>query len=291
MPRQRSVAACLTAALAVSALAWASQASAQSSAQSSAQGSAQAAAAPATVTLCTTIDLCYCVNTAYRDRIDANVARVRRLIADNRQQGKAVGYLSIPISPAGGGYAPYNIIAANDIAGDVEIRFGKRAVFVLNPAAEGSKEMEGASGADYMYMWTTILEGPKGQGEDFDFFYFAGPSDFANAFRLPGTGALEVLDDYFDARLQDDPTFKAAVDSGAVTKRGFRNYYGLRAAVSFSLGSHDEWNIARILNDRRRGVAEYGIANQIAVFFDGKPVTPGGYESPTASGDVGRCIR
>ena len=286
MPRQRSVAACLTAALAIGALAWASQASAQSSAQ----GSAQAAAAPATVTLCTTIDLCYCVNTVYRDRIDANVARVRRLIADNRQQGRAVGYLSVPISPAGGGYAPYNILAAGDMVADVESRFGRRAVFVLNPAAEGGKEMEGASGADYMYMWTTILEGAKGLGEDFDFFYFAGPSDFAMAFRLPDIGSLEVLDDYFDARLQDDPKFKAAVDSGAVTKPGFRNYYGLRAAVSFSLGSHDEWNIARLLNERRRGADEFGIARQLPILFDGQAVSPGSYEAPIASGDVGRCI-
>ena len=91
--------------------------------------------------------------------------------------------------------------------------------------------------------------------------------------------------------MKDDTNFKKAVDSGAVTKAGFRNYYGLRAAVSFSLGSHDEWNVARILNERRRGVSELGIPNQIALFFDGKPVAPGGYESPAASGDVGRCIK
>jgi hypothetical protein len=284
MPCRRFRAVCVTATLAMGWFASVSDASAQGAAQG-------APPPPKYVTLCTAIDLCYCVNSDYRDKIDANVARVRQLIADNRKQGRAVGYLSVPISPAGGGYAPYNILAAGDMAADVESRFGRRSVFVLNPASEGSKEMEGASGADYMYMWTTILEGPKGQGEDFDFFYFAGPSDFAMAFRLPDIGSLEVLDDYFDARVLDDPKFKAAVDSGAVTKAGFRNYYGLRAAVSFSLGSHDEWNIARILNERRRGTAEFGIPNQIAVFFDGKPVTPGDYDSPTAPGDVGRCIR
>ena len=254
-------------------------------------GPSQSSAPPDRVTLCTTVDLCYCVNKGYRDKIEANVVRVRRLIADSRQQGRAIGYLSVPISPAGGGYSPYNVKAAGDTAADVEARFGTRAVWILNPAAEGSKEMEGASGADYMYMWTTILEGPRGNGEDFDFFYFAGPSDFAKSFKLPAVSTLEALDDYFDARVKDDTNFKKAVDSGAVTKAGFRNYYGLRAEVSFSLGSHDEWNIARILNERRRGVSELGIPNQIALFFDGKPVTPGGYESPAASGDVGRCIK
>jgi hypothetical protein len=81
------------------------------------------------------------------------------------------------------------------------------------------------------------------------------------------------------------------VDRGEITKAGFRNYYGLRASVVFSYGSHDEWNIARLINDRRRGATDYGIANQLAIFFDGHPQTPGGYESPTANGDVGRCIK
>lgn len=252
---------------------------------------AQSPAPPDHVTLCTTIDLCYCVNTAYQDIIQTNVKRVRGLIAAYRGQGKAIGYLSVPISPAGGGYMPYNIKVANDTAADVAGRFGSRAVWILNPAAEGSKEMRGASGADYMYMWTTILEGPKGNGEDFDFFYFAGPSDFAKSFKLPDTGKLEALEDYFDARLKDDLDFKIAAAEGSVTKADFRNYYGLRAAVSFSLGSHDEWNIARILNERRRGIAELGIPNQLALFFDGKPVIPGGFEIASATGDVGRCIK
>jgi hypothetical protein len=59
--------------------------------------------------------------------------------------------------------------------------------------------------------------------------------------------------------------------------------------MTVRLGSHDAWNIARILNERRRG-AGFGIPNRIAVFFDGKPITPVGYESPTAPVDVGRCI-
>jgi hypothetical protein len=66
--------------------------------------------------------------------------RVRRLIAGSRQQGRAIGYLSVPISPAGGGYSPYNVKAAGVTAADVEARFGTRAVWILNPAAEGSKE-------------------------------------------------------------------------------------------------------------------------------------------------------
>jgi hypothetical protein len=243
------------------------------------------------ITACTALDICYCVNTDYRDAINANIARVRQLIVDNKAQGKAIGYLSVPLSPAGGGYFPVNAEVAARTAKDVEMRFGKRSVWVLNPGAEGSDKMNGASGADYMYMWTTILEGRNGVGEDFDFFYFVGPSDFSKYFALTGQGDLDKLGDYFDAQVALDPSFKKAADQGDITRPGFRNYYGLRASVSFSLGSHDEWNIARLLNERRRGATDLGIANQLAVLFDGRPVTPGDFENATTSGDVGRCIK
>ncbi|MGY3448258.1 hypothetical protein [Bradyrhizobium sp. USDA 4353] len=254
-----------------------------------AAGPARAASEP--VTVCTALDICYCVHPEFKDAITANVARVRKLIADQRAQGKAVGYLSVPLSPAGGGAFAVNTAIAAKIAERVTERFGPRAVFVLNPGAEGGDGLRGASGADYMYMWTQILEGDRGLGEAFDFFYFSGPNDFAKYFDLTGTHDLEKLEAWFDDKIAPDPTFKDAIANGSLTRPGFRNYYGLRASVAFSYGSHDEWNIARMINDRRRGATDYGIANQLAVFFDGQPTSPGGYESPTTAGDVGRCIK
>jgi hypothetical protein len=250
-----------------------------------------ASSAATYATQCTALDICYCVNTDYRDAINGNVARVRRLIASNKAQGKAIGYLSVPLSPAGGGSFAVNAEAATKTADSVTARLGARSVWLLNPGAEAGSRMNGASGADFMYMWTQILEGRDGLGEDFDFFYFAGPADFAAYFGLTGQGDLDRLEDWFDQRVAQDPDFKKSVDQGGVTKAGFRNYYGLRASVAFSYGSHDEWNIARVINERRRGATDFGIANQLAIFFDGRPVTPGGYENPAASGDVGRCIK
>jgi hypothetical protein len=256
------------------------------------------------LTECTALDICYCVNTDYLGAITANVARVRQLIADNKAKGKAVGYLSVPLSPAGGGSFQINSEAAKSIAGAVETRFGQSSAWILNPGAEGSDAMQDASGADYMYMWTQILEGRSGHGEDFDFFYFAGPTDFSKYFLQPAKDGKEQkadpvqvedyfgkLNDFFDKRAASDPAFKKAVEQGQITKPGFRNYYGLRASVAFSYGSHDEWNIARLLNERRRGAADFGIANQLSVLFDGQPVNPGAYESAAASGDTGRCIK
>ena len=269
---------------------------------------ALASAEEAEVTKCTALDICYCVNTKYLDAITANVSRVRQLIADNKAKGKAVGYLSVPLSPAGGGSYQVNSDAAKRIASDVEKRLGQGSVWILNPGAEGSDAMTGGSGADYMFMWTQILEGRTGHGEDFDFFYFAGPTDFSKFFLQPekdgkdqkeqpktdpGTGEdyFGKLEAFFDKRVASDPDFKKAVEQGQISKTGFRNYYGLRASVAFSYGSHDEWNIARLLNERRRGAAEFGIANQLSIFFDGQPVNPGAFESAAASGDTGRCVK
>jgi len=60
--------------------------------------------------------------------------------------------------------------------------------------------------------------------------------------------------------------------------------------VSFSYGSHDEWNIARLLNERRRGSTDFGISNQLSILFDGRATTPGDFEAGDASGNVGRCV-
>ena len=63
-----------------------------------------------------------------------------------------------------------------------------------------------------------------------------------------------------------------------MSKQTFRNYYSLRASITFSYGAHDEWNILRALNDKRRGAAQLGVANQIASFYDGRPTPPSAAE-------------
>jgi hypothetical protein len=241
------------------------------------------------ITACTTTDFCYCVNAANRSAIDANIARLRQLILDKKNQGKAIGYMSIPLSTVGGSYFGVNQDVAQFTKDRIEKRLGVNSAWVLNPGAEGNLP-QGSSGADYMYMWTEILESRRGFGEDFDFVYFVGPSEYREFFGLRGQSDLDVIDAYFDKRAAQDQHLKDAVDQNKISKQAFRNYYGLRASVAFSFGSHDEWNIARIINERRRGSEEFGIANQLGILFDGQPVSPGNFESSIASGDVGRCI-
>lgn len=138
-------------------------------------------------------------------------------------------------------------------------------------------------------MWTQVLEGRGGFGEDFDFIYFTGPSDFARFFGLTGKNDAERIDAYFDQRLATDQNLMKTLAAHRLSKQGFRNYYALRASVSFSRGSHDEWNIAHLLNERRRASSEFGTPNQIAILFDGHGVTPGGFEGTAPSGYAGSC--
>ena len=244
-------------------------------------------------TQCTAIKMCYCVNDEFLPLIEERVKMLRRKIADERAKGKAIGYFSVPLSTTAGGYYNVNAEVSTMAKERLEARFGADHVWMLNPAM---KEVDltapsGARGAhgEYMLMWTQVLEGTTTLGEDFDFVYFAGPTDFAAFFGLTGKGDMDTLTKYFDDRVAKDASLKREIERGRVSRNSFRNYYALRASVSFSNGAHDEWNIVRILNERRRADSKFGNANQIPMFFDGKAVSSGEFENPIAAGSPGAC--
>jgi hypothetical protein len=245
----------------------------------------------ARATECTAIDVCYCVEADLKPAIEANVAKIRALIAEQRAAGKAIGYMSVPLSTVGGGYFGLNNDVALQTKAKVEKRLGANSAWLLNPGMRDFSLPSAATGADYMLQWTRVLEGVNGLGEDFDFVYFVGPADFASALGLTGEGDMEKIDALFEQRIATDEGLRRAVAQGRLTKASFRNYYALRASIVFSYGSHDEWNIARVLNERRRGAAQFGIANQIALFYDGHPVPPAAYEETITAGNAGRCAK
>jgi hypothetical protein len=47
----------------------------------------------------------------------------------------------------------------------------------------------------------------------------------------------------------------------------------------------------RALNEARRSSKDYGLAKQLGIFFDGRAVAPGLFETPIAAGDAGACGR
>ena len=123
---------------------------------------------------------------------------------------------------------------------------------------------------------------------EFDFVYFAGPQDFARYFGFDGNNDMGKLDAYFDKRVASDPEFAKAVQGG-LTKAAFRKYYALRASSTVSRGAHDEWNIFRLINEKRRGDEQVRRRRQIPVLFDGQAVAPPQGEAAVSEGYVGKC--
>ncbi|BEV73555.1 MULTISPECIES: hypothetical protein [unclassified Paludibacterium] len=164
------------------------------------------------------------------------------------------------------------------------------------------------SGGSYMYMWTKVLVTNaartewyidyQGQvstrslaanlGYDFDGVYFLGPSDVRAFFTQREASITAGIESYFASKLALDPRFQAFYNAGAGTskatpaqvqeawqnaRREFIRYFALRASSNFAIGCHDEWNIFQTLNAMRYA-ATSNTGNQLAVFFDGRQVSP-----------------
>lgn len=160
-------------------------------------------------------------------------------------------------------------------------------------------------GGDYMRMWTRVLveDGEDDAGRRWDVMFFVGPRDVHDFFSESGSrtwtaGAEEyfarkmTMDrefyDVFAPPFRDDEgerlTGRAEILEWRRRRDEFFRYYTIRAGVNFSLGSHDEWNIWRLLNERRRAASPEGTADQIAGFFEGRQVDPASAVMPTAPG-------
>ena len=240
----------------------------------------------AKVSECTKIGICYCVDGDLKATIATKVERFRQVIAEQRKAGKAVGYLSVPLSSGGGGNFDINKEVAESAKKAIEQRFGADYLYVLNPGTLDADLPKG-TGSDYLLMWTTLLEGQDGLGE-FDFVYFAGPQDFARYFGFDGNNDMAKLDQFYDNRVKSNPGFAKAVEGG-LTKPIFRRYYALRASSTVSRGAHDEWNIFKMINERRRADSKIGTTGQIPVLFDGRGVNPTDAEAAVSEGYVGKC--
>jgi hypothetical protein len=95
---------------------------------------AAVAAKPVMNTQCTAIQFCYCVDDAFLPLIDARVKSLRAMIATERAKGKAIGYLSVPLSTRAGGYFNLNSEISAAAKGRIEERLGRDHAWVLNPA-------------------------------------------------------------------------------------------------------------------------------------------------------------
>lgn len=206
--------------------------------------------------------------------IEALIDQVRTEIDKNKSKGKFICYLSVPISPRGGGDFETNMTMASHIADRVRRKFGKH-LWILNPAAyDLPKE---ASGGDYMAVWADVLAGSDGRGEGFDMVYFVGPNDVWDFFGATRANRLGRVEQWLIKKAGGDSRYKEILDDNEL-RRNFIRYYGIRGSTAYSKGAHDEWNIVSRLN------LERAIGDDIAVYFDGQPIEPGDYDDTTDAG-------
>ena len=169
----------------------------------------------------------------------------------------------------------------------VEERFGADSGVHAESGYCGRRHSNGGRGADYMLMWTALLEGETGLGEDFDFVCFAGPQDFARYSARRQSATWRKSTGIRRSAIEVDPLREERSQGGLPSRRS-ANYYALKASTAFSRGAHDEWNIVRVVNERRRNDAKLGIANQLPVLFDGRGVPSAESESTVSEGYVGK---
>jgi len=223
----------------------------------------------------------YCVDQDFVPVLEAQVAKIRTMLREERSKGKFIGYISIPLSPTGGGSADINKDVSADVKKYLESEYGNK-LWMLAPGAQEATiptvNNKQARGQEYMYMWTQVLGGEDGRGRDFDLFYFVGPSDFWRTLKLTPQTSV--------------PTLEAMADKAGLTgdaKRRFVSYYTFRASATASKGAHDEWNLLRLINEHRRSEPKFGIGDQVASYFDGRPVEVDDVESSVTAGYEGAC--
>jgi hypothetical protein len=244
------------------------------------------------VTKKTSLGTCYCMNPAFEQVIEDAISGLRGSLKKQKEAGKFIAYISIPLSNRGGGYVEVNRQVSEFVKKKLEKLFGPR-FYALAPGTVEAKlaNVDGkkAEGGEYMYMWTEVLAGAKGMAEDFDLVYFVGPNDFASFFKVRGSNVLGALEKYMNELARKDSEFKKIIDNED-GRRKFLRYYAFCASGVFSDGAHDEWNIFREANIRRRALKD-GIGEQLPIYFEGRQVSLSEMESPVSRGYAVDCSK
>ena len=232
---------------------------------------------PPAVVVDTVLKMKYCTDPSFNGVMDALLQRLRGEVRAARQVGRLVVYASTPISPRGGGVVKVN----TEVAQSVKLRLEKTlgaGVWILDPGAYQIPKVDGKEpgGGDYMVMFVRLLAGDDGAGRDFDMAHFTGPNDM-RAFFGCTEDITGCLGRWLDTRAATDAELRKVADD-AETRRAFLRYYAMRASAAYSAGARDEWNIIVRLNRARR------VGEQIAMFFDGRPVGLGEMDTEISPG-------
>ncbi len=231
------------------------------------------------VVVVTAVAIKYCVDPAFDSLIQEQVRKIRQDVKAQRDARKLIVYASTPISARGGGHVGTNIDISAAVKAKLEKDYGG-GIWVLDP---GRYQLPGVAGkfpggSEYMVMWTAVLAGDDGSGQDFDMVHFTGPNDMRAFLGCGASDLAGCVDRYVETRAARDQKFRQEVADQAESRRRFIRYYALRASSAYSTGAHDEWNTFVAINRRRP------VGDQVAMYFDGRPLSPGEMETVVSPG-------
>jgi hypothetical protein len=238
----------------------------------------------------TVLNTCYEVDPDFLPVINHAVQTLRAQVRV-QEKDKLIAYISVPLTARGGGYRPLNVEISDFLKARIESRSQGR-VWALAPGKAESElpkvNGKSAEGGEYMYMWTQVLAGEDGKGTDFNFLFAAGPGEIASFFGIQNE-TFGAVDRYASLRSKGDADFLNNVASKPEMRKRFIAYYATKASVAFSDGSHDEWNIFNEINQGRRSDRNFGLGDQIPIFFDGRAVDPAAMETKVSPGYEKAC--
>lgn len=238
---------------------------------------------------------------AWFELFERHANHIKQEVARHRAEGLRIAYLSCPISAGSGGFTKTNVEITKHVTKSIEKLFGD-SFWVLNPAMYQMESKAGTglierharlhslesgktpidlaelhrtcppSGGDYLRMWSRVLiEDDTGNlGDNFDMYYFMGPSDAWSFFSKDESSVFDGVEDYLARKMTLDPEYREYFtdkEHGVSRCNQFIEYYGLKIGAGFSRGSRDELNIWRTLNSLR--VKRDGLGAQIPAFSEG----------------------
>ena len=156
----------------------------------------------AKVTECTKIGICYCVNDEHKAAIDAKVDQFRQILAEQRKAGKAVGYLSVPLTSAGGGNFNVNKEVAESAKVAIEKRLRRRLRLRAQSRHARRRPARGSTRRRLHGDVDDAARGYRRHSATSTSSTSPGPQDFARYFGFDGNDDMAKLDAFFDKRVQ-----------------------------------------------------------------------------------------
>src|SRR5438105_4416709 len=107
-----------------------------------------------------TAGMYFAVNPQYTEAIKDLIGTVRNEMARATSNGRFLVYLSVPVSPRGGGHFETNNAIAEATGRAIELRFGPE-IMVLNSAGFTLPTIGRTppGGGEYMAVWSDVLAG------------------------------------------------------------------------------------------------------------------------------------